>query len=630
VASASPVTPPVSGDSGIAASPAAQTQSVHLSGSSVVEAAKQHKGALIGAIVVALLLIGGAGYGLYSLFANRTVTIPFQSFTVTQVTNSGKATLAAISPDGKYIVSVVDDNGKHSLWLRNVPSGSNTQVLEPDAFAIRSPGFSPDGSFIFYRKAVDATLGVFRVYQMPVLGGTPQVLASDVDTGPTFSPDGKRIAYERENDPESGKYRILSSNLDGSDEKILQIAPLPGPDYLSWSPDGKRIAFISWTQDNRQISTLEIASGKVTPLTSFPDRVFGDLAWTPDGRNLLVIYRSAGSDKQQIGIVSYPAGRFQSLTNDTRGYRTLSLSSDGKAIVSIQLQETDSVYLQPVTGKGAPAAVSGLPNQADVNDVGWDNQGDLLVTTLTSILRMSPDGSRQANLLSDPSETIGSSSVCAHGGTILFSAYLRQGNITRKIWRVDADGSRPKQLTSGKEDLAPVCSPDGASFYYLDATTTRLMKMAIDGGSPELVKASVIPNGFLEGGVNFSPDGRWLPEIATITDPATQSDTLKVALVDVTTNSEASAKYVKPRAEITLPIAITPDGKAVAYSIVENGVGNVWAQPLDGSPGHRLTNFTSDRIQTFQFSPDGKSLAVVCYHIVSDVVLLRDIHTPSQ
>jgi hypothetical protein len=49
---------------------------------------------------------------------------------------------------------------------------------------------------------------------------------------------------------------------------------------------------------------------------------------------------------------------------------------------------------------------------------------------------------------------------------------------------------------------------------------------------------------------------------------------------------------------------MTADGKAVAYNIVAIGVGNVWAQLLDGS--RRLTNFTSDQIHAFQFSPDGK------------------------
>jgi eukaryotic-like serine/threonine-protein kinase len=609
-----------------------RSDAAHASGSSVVEAAKQHKGALIGGIVVALLLIAGAGYGLYSLLANRVVTIPFQTFTVTQITNSGKAVAAAISPDGKYVVSVIDENGKQGLWLRNVPTGSNTQILEADAFPIRSPGFSLDGDYVFYRKAADATQTVFRLYRMPVLGGTPQPLANDVDQGPTFSPDGKRMAYMRANDPEAGKYRLLSSNLDGSDEKVLQIAPLPFPDNLSWSPDGKRIAFISYSQANApgQISTFDIASGKDTALTSFSDKAFIDVAWAPDSRGIFVNYRSSGSTNPQIGFVSYPGGRFQSLTNDTRGYQTLKLSADGKAMVSIQRQETDSVFLQPATGNGTPAVVSGLPNQAVVQSAGWDSRGDLIVTTTNSILRMSPDGSRQTTLLSDPSELIQASSVCGRGGPILFAAYLREGKTSTNIWRVDADGSRPKQLTSGKDEQLPLCSPDGTSFYYFDRATFRTMKMPIDGGSPELIKASVVPTGFMEGAVNFSPDGKWMPEVADKADTATQAVTIKVALIDVSANSETSTKYLDPRAEISSPVAFTPDGKAVAYNIVENGVGNVWAQPLDGSQGRRLTNFTSDLIRTFQFSPDGKTLAVARFHVVSDVVLLRDTHAASQ
>jgi len=626
---------PASPGSGTVASVAAApvTQPAHASGSSaVVVAAKQHKGALMGGIVVALLLIAGAGYGLYSFFANRTVTIPFQSFTVTQITNSGKAVFAAISPDGKYVVSVVDEAGKQSLWLRNVPTGSNTQILEADAFPIRSPGFSPDANYIFYRKAADATQTVFVMYRMPVLGGTPQVLARDVDQGPTFSPDGKRMAYMRANDPETGKYRLLTSNLDGSDEKVLQIAPLPFPDNLSWSPDGKRIAFISYSQSTApgQISIFEIASGRDTPLTSFADKTFTDLTWNPDGRGILVSYRSSGSTNQQIGFVSYPGGRFQSLTNDTRGYETLSNSGDGKAMVSIQRQETDSISVLPVTGKGQPGAVSGLPNQAVIQGVGWDAQGDLIVTTTTSILRMSPDGSRQATLLSDPSETIHYSTVCGRGGPILFATHLREGKTTTNIWRMEADGSRPKQLTSGKDEEVPLCSPDGASFYYFDRATFQTMKMPINGGSPELVKASVVPSGFMDGALNFSPDGRWMPEVADVAETATQSVAIKVALIDVTAGPETPARFLNPRADIANDIAFTPDGKAVAYNVVENGVGNVWAQPLDGSPGHRLTNFTSDQIRTFQFSPDGKSLAVARLHVVSDAVLLRDTHTASQ
>jgi eukaryotic-like serine/threonine-protein kinase len=610
-----------------------QSGATHGSSSSVVvDAAKQHKGAFIAVVAVVLLLIAGAGYGAYSLFANRAVTIPFQSFAATQMTNTGRALSAAVSPDGKYVVSVINDNGKQGLWLRNVPSGSNTQVLEADTFALRSPVFSLDGSYVYYRKAVDATNSEFRVYRMPVLGGTPQLLARDVDGGPALSPDGKHMAYARANDPDAGKYRLLLANLDGTDEKILQIAPVPVPINLSWSPDGTRIAFISSSQGEAlaQISLFDIVEKKETPLTSFQDKTFFDLAWTPDGHGLLVNYRAAGGTNQQLGYVSYPGGQFQSLTNDTHGYQSLSLSADGKSMVSIQGQVSGSVFLQGMSSKGTPKAFPGLPNQAEVRGVAWDTQGNLIVTTTTSILRFSPDGSRQATLLNDPSETIQLSSVCGRGGPILFTTAGREGRTAVNIWRVDADGSRPRQLTSGKQDVWPLCAPDGASFYFADFATFRLMKMPINGGSPELVKASALPNGYMVGAVSLSPDGKWMPEFMYTNDPAAQTSTTKIALIDATTNAETPAKTFAPRADFSRSLAITPDGKAVAYDVIENGVGNVWAQPLDGSPGRRLTNFTSDQIYTFQFSPNGKTLAVVRGHVVSDVVLLHETRTASQ
>ena len=602
------------------------------SSSVVVETAKRHKGIFISGLAVVVLLIAAAGYGVYSLFGNRTLTVPFQSFNATQITNSGHAFAAAISPDGKYIVSAINENGKQSLWLRNVPSGSNTQVLQPDVFGLLSPVFSVDGSYIYYRKAVDATDSDFQMYRMPVLGGTSQLVVKDVDAGPALSPDGKQMAYARANDPDAGKYRLLLANLDGSDEKILQIAPVPVPLSLSWSPDGTRIAFVSYSQGEAQaqISVFDLAEKKEKPLTSYPDKIFFDLAWTPDGRGLLVNYRATGATNQQLGYVSYPEGKFQTLTNDTHGYQTLSLSADGKSMVSIQGQRSDSVFLQPLSSKAAPELVQGLPNQTEIRNVAWDDQGNLLVTTATSILRMSPDGSRQTIILNDPAESITLSSVCGRGGPILFGTTGREGKTTTNIWRVEPDGSRPKQLTSGKQDFWPLCSPDGRSFYFEDYAVFRVMKMAIDGGNPELVKASAMPNGYMVGGVNVSPDGKYMPELTYITDAATQSSTAKIALLDITTNAEAPAKMSVPRPDFAPPIAVTPDGKAVAYNIVENGVGNVWMQPVDGSPGRRLTNFTSDRSFTFQFSPDGKTLGNVRVKVVSDVVLLRDTRSGPQ
>jgi eukaryotic-like serine/threonine-protein kinase len=602
------------------------------SSSVVIEAAKQHKGIFLGGTLVALLLVTAAAYGAYSLFANRSVVVPFQRFDVTQVTDSGKAASAAISPDGKYVVSVFYDNGKVSLWLRNVATSSNTQILAPQPLAIRRPAFSPDGNYIFYRQAGDASLNIFNIYRMPVLGGTPQLLVRDSDGGPSISFDGKRMAYLRGNAPEPGKYQMLSANPDGSDEQVLQVAPLPLPDSLAWSPEGARIAYISYPQADapNHISILEIAGKNNRAFAGFPDKFFSDLAWAPDAHGLLVNYGQSGVKHMQLGFLSYPGGQFQSLTNDTRGYERVSLSADGKSNVSIQSQESDSLYLQPVAASGAATAVPGLPNETLVQSVGWDAQGNLLLTAAHSILRLS-NGKPATVLTGSSAERIFASSVCPQGGPVLLSTFGREGKQTLSIWRVNADGTHPKQLTFGKDDELPVCSPDGKSFYYTDNVTYRTMKVPIDGGTPELVKATVMASGFMAGGVGFSPDGKWLPEIETTTDPATQLVAHKIVLLDASANAEKPVKYIGARPDIFTFVAVTPDGRSVAYVVKENGVSNIWSQPIDGSKGRWLTNFTgADQITTFQFSPDGKYLAIGSSHVVSDVVLLRDSNAPTH
>ena len=315
-----------------------------------------------------LYLLPARVMGFIRFLGKKPAAIPFQSFAASQVTNSGKALFAAISPDGKFVVSVMDEKGKSSLWLRNVATGSDTQILAPDPAVIASPAFSVDTNYIFYRKAVDASQTSWNLYRMPVLGGSPQLWPATL-MGPTFSPDGKRMAYMRGNDPEVGKFRILTANLDGSDEKVLQIAPLLRfRTSLSWSPDGKSIALISYAESKApgQISVFDIASSKDTSLTAFPDRAFVVSPGLPDGRGLLVNYadRASGSTNRQIGYVSYPDGRFQSVTNDIHGYRTLSISADGKAMVSIQQQQSDSVHVQPLRWQRITHPSPGVPNQA--------------------------------------------------------------------------------------------------------------------------------------------------------------------------------------------------------------------------------------------------------------------------
>jgi hypothetical protein len=154
---------------------------------------------------------------------------------------------------------------------------------------------------------------------------------------------------------------------------------------------------------------------------------------------------------------------------------------------------------------------------------------------------------------------------------------------------------------------------------------TSFLPVPIEGGTPELLHASVLENGFVgSGGGKLSPDGRWLPIILTKIDPQSQEDIHSLALNDVVANPASAMRVFPSQATITFPVVFTSDGKNVAYRVVAKGKDNIWMQPVDGSKGHQVRNFTADHIRDFGWSPEGKTLAVVRGRLVSDVVLLRD------
>jgi eukaryotic-like serine/threonine-protein kinase len=617
---------PTAGPVSTPAAPAAVSGS---SSSVIVAAAQQHKGKVIAGALIVLVLLGAAGYGVYSMLRGKAAAVPFQNFTITQVTTSGKVRDAAISPDGKYVLSIVEDSGLRSLWLRNVPTGSNTQVLPPESALYQNPAFSPDGNYVYYSKAADAAGNTYNLFRIPVLGGDSVQLVHDVDVGPVFSPEGQRMAYLRANDPVLGKFLILNANLDGSDEKVAYTGLTPFPVWLAWSPDGKLIAYILAAGQDTQgaVKTLDLATGKDQPLATLTDKFATSLAWMPDGRGLMIVYtdRSTGFRRAQIGFVSFPNGEFHALTNDTNGYQTLSISADGKSIAAMQRQGSESVVLLSASSHGNPVMVPGIPPMSGIRQVLWDKDGNLLIVSSHLILRTSPDGNRQTTLLTDPNAMIMGSAACPNGGPILLSWYSRDGGNTTDIWRVDADGSHPQKLTHGLDDELPGCSPDGKWLYYADNTKNyEIYREPIEGGAPELIKASRMQNGFVGSAGNLSSDGKLLAAIVTQIDPATQADIHALALIDVATNTASSIRIFPSQPTITFPVAFTPDGKNVAYRVIDKGTDNIWMQPVDGSKGHPVTEFTTDHIRGFGWSPDGKTLAVVRGHLVSDVVLLRE------
>ena len=609
---------------------ASGTARTHASGSSAVAAvAREHKLSLSVIVLIVLILAVGASYGIYA-FLNRARPAPFQNFSINQATNSGRALLAAISPDGKYILNVQNDNGKQSLWLRNVPTSSNTQIIPPAAVSYQTLAFLPDGNYIYFREAESNVSTEFNLYRAPVLGGMPQEIVRDIDSGVTFSPDGRRMAYVRANDPEVGKWRLLTANIDGSGETVLEIKSGENPSqYLAWSPDGKEIAEDLFQPDNDLggIDLFDLAEGKTHPAVRFSDKAGTELAWLPDGRGLLMVYKTAKNGRGQIGFVSAASWKFQTITQDTNAYLTLTLSADGKSLATVQEKVTRELDLLPGSGSRESAPNQALAQEQPINGFNWAADGTLLLDESGRIVKVDADGSARRMLISDSASRASSSSACADARYLVYARFSAGSSNARNIWRADADGSNAVQLTNGKNDLTPICSPDGKWVYYLDSDADELMRVPLEGGHAERVPGAAVPNGIYAGGAPaVSNDGHSIAFLASVTDPETRKGQQKVAILNTGSPVSSGLRLLEPNANIAGPPGpqFSPDGKALAYVVREDGVDNVWIQPLDGSKGRQVTNFNSQQIFEFHWSPNGGMLGVRRFQTDSDVVLLHD------
>ena len=600
------------------AMPSGQSSSVSVpmaSSSTVMQVAGQHK---IGTGVISLIvlaLLAAAGFGVYS-FLSRQKSLGFENFSVTVATETGKAALAAISPDGNYVLNVQRDGGLQSLWLRNVPTNSNTQIVPPSDDVYYGLSFSPDGNYIYFVRAEKAEKNVSSLYRAPVLGGNAERVIHNINSNITFSPDRSHIAFVRKKFQE-GEGDLMIANADGSDEKLLakDSAQIGGP---TWSPDGKSLVVAKFQPDASSFSSLllfDSSSGAKKVLLASPLSLESPL-WMPDQKALLVLASgpSTNFNRSQIGMVSYPQGVYHSITNDTNDYPTLSLSADGKTIATVQSQSATSLQTaswDPKKGSGSPATVSSRPA---VTAFAWSPDNKFLLEQENGIFRMDADGSNRAPLIHNDYPAFAPIS-CDHGRYILFSGASHDASNAMGIWRIDATGGNLKQLTKGPLDSPAMCSPDGKWLAYssLDGGKYLGKKIPVDGGEPTRISDSLLTCGC----INISPDGK---DLAFQTQPTT-GGAIVIEILDFATLAPKIEIPRDPRAGGE--IRYTSDGLTIGYPIREKGLYALWVSPVDGSPGHQVSEFLADRIVDFHWTADNKTLGLLREHFDRDVVLIK-------
>jgi len=442
----------------------------------------------IGGVVVGLGLVA---FVLYKLFEHSTpetqVPKPFQGMKVTRLTSTGKVTDAAISPDGKYAVYVVADTGMQSLWVRQIATASNVQILPPaQDTRLADLTFSHDGNYVYYSKSERGNL-LSPLYQIPALGGTPKKLIEDISSKVTLSPDGAEVAFTRHL-LSSGEAQLRAVNVDGTNERILLTKRTPAFIYSpSWSPDGMIIACVvtDSVRNKAELLAFSIADKSERKIAVRSLSGIWGIEWLSDGSGLVMVGSDQPSEQDgQIWQVAYSSGKVERITNDLNDYNSISLTADSKTLVTTQSQIFSNIWVlqgfdasggkQITLGNGEGWGLSWTPDNRIVYDSrSSGNQGIWIVED---------NGTNPRQIIGD--ENLNYQPCVSPDGRFVVFVSDRSGS--DNLWKVNIDGGAPKQLTRSSIDLNPVITPDGHWVIYSSLTSEswNLWKVSIDGGDP--------------------------------------------------------------------------------------------------------------------------------------------------
>ena len=585
-------------------------------------AAQRKAGNYIPWLVAAAVVIAVLAYVAIQMNRSERQSVPGESMKVARFTTTSKTLDGAISPDGKYVVYATVEEGKQSLWVKQVATSSNVQIVPPGDVTYQGLAFSPDGNYIYFnlwdRKSVGA------IYQVPALGGIPNKIITDVMPSLAISPDGRKIVFIRGLAAEKAQ-ALMVANIDGSD--IREISRRGGTKWYlqpAWSPDGKTIACSAGSEGSQGYSTvqlIEIPAGGGEERLISQQKWLGvsGIAWLKDRSGLVLMATDQMKIPFQIWTVSYADGSARKITSDVNGYAGLSMTSSGDTLVTVQqdvisnlwvLPAGNAAYARKVTsGKYEGFSFAWVPGNKIVFRSWAGGNADLWI--------MDQDGSNKKQLTSDASEE--TDPVVTSDGRFIIFISNRGGSFN--LWRMNIDGSDLKQLTHGPGEWAISYSVAENSIVYIasDSGKQTLWKMPVDGGEPEQLttKYSYMPS--------VSPDGKLIAY--SYWDENANPQQWGREIISIRDGRKVQSFSLPETAVIwsgSVLLRWTPDGRGLSYIDRAGGVSNVWTLPLDGTAAKPVTDFKDDEIFWFDWSPDGKQLACSRGVVSSDVVLITD------
>jgi eukaryotic-like serine/threonine-protein kinase len=446
---------------------------------------RKHKWRLpVLALVVAAL--AGAGFGLYKFFGRGTDARLGAPLKVTPLTSSPYIERdVAFSPDGKQIAYTWtgEKNDSVDIYVKLIGAGGPLRLTNTPGFETKNPGaemspaWSPDGRYIAFLRGKGEGLGI---YIIPALGGAERKLADAYKRTSTaitpqaldWSPDGRTIAVVDKTSEDEPWALFLISVETGERRRLTQPpAGYEGDQFVSFSPDGSRLAFVRSHFAAGDIYTVAVAGGEPVRITSDETAVINGLAWTPNGSELIFSSDRGGGDST-LWRVPAAGGPPVAVTGAGENIYDISVARQGDRMAYAQLSIDFNIYRLELTGQPGGRRGAGAP-------------ASFISSTREEVIpQFSPDGRRVA--------------------------FISNRSGSDELWVCDAEGKNLAQLTSfgGPHTLAPGWSPDGRliAIASLASGNGDIYVVGADGGSPRRLTSD--PSAELEP--RWSKDGSWI------------------------------------------------------------------------------------------------------------------------
>ena len=588
---------------------------------SAIENKPKPRNYLVPALVIGVLLIGIISIGSwFAISQNRSVSsgILSEPFSSEKISTNGKVFHAIITPDGKNVIYTNKSGGKQSVWLRQLDSSNNVEIIPASDHNYAGITVSPDGNFLYFSRTSSSKDQQLVVYRVSIYGGIPTKIADETQGWISISPDGTRISFVRcyyRTDENCSLW--IADSADGQNaRKITARTPPIRIADNEFSPDGKSIAFAVGQSENSSnefgLMEVNIETGAERELTKEKFFNIKGLTWLPDQNGLLITASGTQNKNFRIWRVSADSGTVQQLTNDSQTYSSLSLDNTANYLVATTIREDFRLNFLNIENPSNKKVLG------DASTAGFAPDGKIVFSSAMSgnqeIWSVNADGSGQKQLTNDFADDL--KPIVSPVDNSIYFASNRTGEI--QIWQMNSDGSNQTQITNKEGGFPILVSPDGEWIYYHFNMDKSLRRVSKDGGKMETVwekgtyRFAVSLDGTKAAFIEKSGAGRILKIISTADKKVVE--TFQPAIIE----------HRMPE------VAWMPDGKSLVYMLVDENFENysLWQQQLGGQQPQKIADLGDDEISEssgFAAAPDGKSVIFIQGGWRHDAVLLKGL-----